>query len=270
MKTQKKLMLVTLLNFLVIIGYSQDGNTPQSGQDDLANKIQNPVASLVSIPFQNNMDFGIGAFDGTRNTLNIQPVVPFSLSENTNLITRTIIPIISQPIGPDNNEFGLGDVNLSLFLTPAKPGKVIYGGGIALGIPTASNSFLGTEKWTAGPSVVFLTQPQGWTIGTILQNTWSYAGVDDRGDVNFFYSQVFITKNLEKGWYINTAPIITANWEAPSGNQWTVPLGAGFGKLFRWGKLPINAQAGYYFNVAKPEGGADSQLRFQFTLLFPK
>ncbi|MDU8886805.1 hypothetical protein RXV94_11590 [Yeosuana sp. MJ-SS3] len=264
-----KIKLLIII-FHLAIGASFAQEEEQATSSDLEKKIQNPVASLISIPFQNNMDFGIGSFDGTRNTLNIQPVVPFSLSENTNLITRTIIPIISQPTGPDDSEFGLGDVNLSLFLTPAKPGKVIYGGGIALGIPTASHAFLGTEKWTAGPSVVFLTQPTGWTIGTILQNTWSYAGADDRGDVNFFYSQVFATKNLEKGWYLNTAPIITANWEASSGNQWTVPLGAGFGKLFRWGKLPINAQTGYYVNVVKPDGGAESQFRFQFTLLFPK
>ena len=164
----------------------------------------------------------------------------------------------------------IGDVNLSLFLTPAKPGKVIYGGGIALGLPTASNEFLGSEKWSAGPSFVVLVQPKGWTIGALAQNTWSYAGADDRADVNFFFSQVFATKNLENGWYVNSAPIITANWEAPSGEQWTVPLGAGFGKLFRLGKLPINAQAGYYYNVVAPEFGADSQFRFQIVLLFPK
>ena len=164
----------------------------------------------------------------------------------------------------------MGDVSLSLFLTPAKPGKLIYGGGLALGLPTATDQYLGAEKWTAGPSVVLLVQPKGWTVGTLIQNSWSYAGADDRGDVNFFYSQVFVTKNLQKGWYVNSAPIITANWEAPSGEQWTIPLGAGIGKLIRLGKLPINAQAGYYVNVEKPTGGPDSQLRVQATLLFPK
>jgi hypothetical protein len=264
----KRIFLSIYFMLGLLILSAQDDAAAQGS--DLEKQIQNPIASLISLPFQNNTDFGIGSFDGTRNTLNIQPVVPFSLSENTNLITRTIIPIISQPIGPDNNEFGLGDVNLSLFLTPAKPGSVIYGGGIALGIPTASNAFLGSEKWTAGPSFVVLVQPQGWTIGALAQNIWSYAGDDLRGDVNFFFSQIFATRNLEKGWYLNSAPIITANWEASSGNKWTIPLGAGFGKLFRWGKQPINAQAGYYFNVVKPDGGADSQLRFQITLLFPK
>ena len=266
----RKIKFLTILLFLgSSILLAQTEEEAPAG-DDLAAKIQNPIASLISVPFQNNADFNTGPFDRTRNTLNIQPVVPFSLNENLNLITRTIIPIISQPLGENNSEFGLGDVNLSLFLTPAKPGKVIYGGGIALGIPLATNEVLGSEKWTAGPSFVALVQPKGWTLGVLAQNTWSYAGADDRGDVNFFFSQIFITKNLEKGWYINTAPVITANWEASSGNQWTLPLGAGFGKLFRLGKLPINAQAGYYSNVVKPDGGADSQFRFQVTLLFPK
>ncbi len=259
------------LVLLIISGgitFAQEQNEEASG--NLADQIQNPIASLISLPFQNNMDFGVGPFERTRNTLNIQPVIPFQLSENTNLISRTIIPIISQPTGPDDNEFGLGDINLSMFLTPAKPGKVIYGYGVSLGLPTATDPILGSEKWSAGPSVIALIQPDGWTIGALAQNTWSFAGADDRGDVNFFYSQVFITKNLEKGWYVNSAPIITSNWEAASGQQWTLPVGAGFGKLFSWGKQPINAQAGYYFNAVRPDGAAESQFRLQVIFLFPQ
>lgn len=264
-----KKLLFTLSVLLACSAYvfAQEAAPPEAS--DLEKKIQNPIASMISVPFQNNSDFGIGPYNRTRNTLNIQPVIPVSISKNLNLITRTIIPIISQPIGENDNEAGLGDISLSLFLTPAKPGKLIYGGGVALGIPTATGNYLGSGKWSAGPSVILLAQPKGWTVGTLLQNTWSYAGADDRGDVNFFYSQVFVVKNLPKKWYVNSAPIITANWEAASDNKWTVPLGAGVGKLFRLGKLPINAQAGYYFNVVKPEGGPDTQLRLQATLLFP-
>ena len=268
MKKRNLLIIAFLISSGFAIGQEKEQEPAAGG--DLQSKIQNPIASLISIPFQNNTDFGIGEDDRTRNTLNIQPVIPLSLNENLNLITRTIIPIISQPTFPGESEFGLGDVSLSLFLTPAKPGKLIYGGDLALGLPTATDQYLGAEKWTAGPSVVLLVQPKGWTVGTLIQNSWSYAGADDRGDVNFFYSQVFVTKNLQKGWYVNSAPIITANWEAPSGEQWTIPLGAGIGKLIRLGKLPINAQAGYYVNVEKPTGGPDSQLRVQATLLFPK
>ena len=267
----KKILNILIIAFLFQgIAFAQNETEDQTTEEDLEKEIQNPIANLISIPFQNNMDFSIGPYERTRNTLNLQPVIPFSLGENLNLITRTIIPIISQPLGENDSEFGLGDVNLSLFLTSAKPTKVIFGGGVALGLPTASNEVLGTEKWTAGPSFVVLVQPEGWTIGALAQNTWSFAGSDDRGDVNFFFSQVFATKNLEKGWYVNSAPIITANWEAPSGQQWTVPLGAGFGKLFRLGKLPVNAQAGYYYNVVTPDFGPESQFRFQVVLLFPK
>jgi hypothetical protein len=266
----KNLQLFIAFFLITSFTFGQEKEDSPAAGGDLAAKIQNPIANLISVPFQNNTDFGIGPDDRVRNTLNIQPVIPFSLGESLNLITRTIIPILSQPTFPGESEFGLGDISLSLFLTPSKPGKIIYGGGVALGLPTATDQALGSEKWTAGPSIVVLYQPKGWTVGTLIQNSWSYAGSDSRGDVNFFYSQIFITKNLPKGWYVNTAPIITANWEAPSSEQWTVPLGAGVGKLFRLGKLPINAQAGYYFNVEKPTGAADSQLRVQATLLFPK
>ena len=243
--------------------------TAAAPASDLEQKIQNPIASMISVPIQNNVDFGVGAYERTQNTTNIQPVIPISINKDLNLITRTIIPLISQPVGEHDSEYGLGDVSLSLFLTPKKATKLIYGGGLALGIPTASSDYLGTDKWSAGPSVVLLVQPKGWTIGGILQNTWSFAGSENAADVNYFYSQIFAVKNLPKKWYINTAPIITANWEAESGEQWTIPLGAGVGKLVRVGKLPINAQVGYYQNVVRPEYGAKSQLRIQATFLFP-
>jgi len=262
----KYLYLVAILFFsLSMIAQEEEEN-----DQDLEKQIQNPVASLISLPFQNNMDFGVGPDDRTRNTLNIQPVWPFSLSENINLITRTIIPIISQPVGANDSEFGLGDINMSLFLTSAKPKKVITGYGLALGFPTASNDVLGFGKLTAGPSFLILVQPGDWTVGALVQNSWSIAGNSDRGDVNLLFSQVFATRNLENGWYVNSAPIITANWEASSGNQWTFPLGGGGGKLFKLGNLPVNAQIGYYYNVVTPDFGAESQFRFQIVLLFPK
>lgn len=251
-----------LIAFLLISGYtfSQERIVGPPARGDLANRIQNPIANLISVPFQNNTDFGIEPYNGTRNTINLQPEIPVSLNENLNLNTRTIIPIMSQPIDQSDSKFGLGDISLSLILTPANPGKVIFGGGVALGLPTETDPYLGSEKWTVGPAIVLLVQPKGWADGTAIQNTWSYAGAGDRGDVNFFYSQIFAVKNLEKDWHVNSAPIITANWEAPSGNQ-TVPVGAGVGKLFRLAKLPIKAQAGYYYNVEKLAGGPDSQLR---------
>ncbi|NRA93057.1 MAG: neuromedin U [Psychroserpens sp.] len=270
MKLLKPTICLISLLFLSQLGFAQENENESTETDDLANKIQNPIASLISLPFQNNTDFNTGPDDRTLNTLNIQPVIPISLNENLNLITRTIVPIITQCNATDSFETGLGDVNLSLFLTPAKPSKLAYGYGLALGLPTATESFFGSEHWTAGPSSEGLAQPEDWTIGTLLQNTWSYAGADDLGDVNFFYSQIFVAKNLEKGWYVNSAPIITANREADSGKQWTVLFGSDFGKLFRKWKQPINAQVGYYFNLVKPEFSADAQLGFQEVLLLQK
>lgn len=251
----------------------------QSDSNDLSKQIQNPVASLISLPFQNNTDFGLLQYDpvqqtffkGTRNTLNIQPVIPFALGNKVNLIVRTIVPIISLPLNIDKTQSGLGDINMSLYLTPANAGKIIYGTGLALGLPTAMHpKVLGTEKFSIGPNFVGLIQPGTWTIGVLAQNTWSVAGNDDRADINLFYSQIFITKSLQKGWYLNTAPIITANWEAIDGDKWTIPLGAGFGRLFKAKNLPINAQFGWYKYVKAPSSGPEHQLRAQIVLLFPK
>ncbi|GGG47288.1 hypothetical protein [Bizionia arctica] len=268
MKKLNYLLCLLLLSSVSIFAQEEKPAATDSASD-LEKKIQNPIASMISVPIQNNVNFGVGPYNRTQNTTNIQPVIPISINDKFNLISRTIIPLISQPVGEHDSEYGLGDISLSLFLTPKKATKLIYGGGVAVGIPTATSDYLGTDKWSAGPSVVLLVQPKGWTIGGILQNTWSFAGSENAADVNYFYSQIFAVKNLPKKWYINTAPIITANWEATSGNQWTVPLGAGFGKLVRVGKLPINAQAGYYYNVVRPDNGPESQLRIQVAFLFP-
>jgi hypothetical protein len=273
-KPMKKLDNIVIQAAIVLLLIPSAIRAQEEAQETkLADAIQNPIAALISVPFQNNTDFGIGPENKTKNTLNIQPVVPVGISSGTNMIVRTIIPLVSQPYGSEDgskSKFGLGDIALSVFFTPAKPGKLIWGVGPALGLPTATDEVLGTQKWSAGPSIIALVQPKGWTIGGLAQNTWSYAGKSSRSDVNFFYSQIFIVKNLPKGWYVNTAPIITANWNAPSGDQWLVPLGAGFGKLFKIGKRPINAQAGYYNYVVSPDGGPDWQLRLQFNLLYPK
>ncbi len=231
---------------------------------------QNPIASMYVLPFQNNTQYGIGTDNRTQNVLNIQPVVPVAISEKTNLIVRTIIPIVSQPVASNDRKGGLGDIALSLFFTPRKPGKLIWGVGPAIGLPTGTDEFLGTGKWSAGPAVIALVQPKGWTLGFTIQNTWSFAGPSNRADVNSFYTNAFIVKNLPKGWYVNTAPIITANWDAPSGEQWLVPVGAGVGKVFKIGKLPVNVQAGYYNYVIAPTNGPDWQLRAQLNFYFPK
>ena len=268
-----KISLVVLLT----LGFSQILNAQtEEEKASLADAIQNPIAALISVPFQNNTDFGLEPGNQFKNVLNIQPVVPVGLGSKVNMIVRTIIPIISMPgqaVGQGDVRINaLGDIALSLFFTPKKPGKLIWGVGPAIIFPTATDQRIASGKWSAGPSVIALIQPKGWTFGGLVQNTWSYAGWG-ANEVNSFYSQVFITRNLPKGWYVNTAPIITANWKAPEGQQWLVPLGAGVGKLFRIGKQPFNGQVGYYYYVVSADQGPaspDWQLRVQLNLLFPK
>jgi hypothetical protein len=238
---------------------------------DLQKKVQNPVADLISVPFQNNFNFKTGSKDEMVNVLNIQPVIPFNLNEDWNLITRTIVPIINQPSlfpGMDS-AFGLGDINPSFFLSPAKPSKVIWGVGPAFTFPTATDELLGSEKYSAGPTGVFLVMDGPWVYGALANNQWSYAGWGER-DFNMMLVQPFLNYNLPKGWYLTSSPIITADWVADSDNTWTVPVGGGVGKLFKLGKMPVNAQLGAYYNVERPEYGSEWQLRLQIQLLFPK
>jgi hypothetical protein len=265
-------LLFALINMLGIAAFSHAVRAEEKSKEALAKAAQNPVADLISLPLQNNTNFGVGPGDDVQNVLNIQPVMPVELSENWNLITRTIAPVIYQPelVPGYGSEFGLGDINTTLFLSPAKPGKIIWGVGPVFSFPTASDRVLGTDKWSAGPSAVVLTIRGPWVVGALANNLWSYAGDDDRKDVNQFLLQYFINYNLPKGWYISSAPIITANWKADSGNKWTVPFGGGIGKIFRIGKQPVNAQVQAFYNVEKPVNGPDWTLRLQLQFLFPK
>lgn len=258
MRSKKILILLLFINTTI---FAQE----ESAKSDLAAKIQNPIANLISVPFQNNYDFGEDI--RPTNTLNIQPVIPFRLSEKINLITRTIIPVISAPMYPQGRFDGIGNITLGALLTPAKPSKVIWGVGPTFMFPTIKEG-LGFDKFGIAPSFITIYQNNGWTFGGILQNFFGVAG-NSNNDLNLFYSQIFVTKNLQNGWYVNSAPIMTANWDAPSGNQWTIPLGAGFGKLFKLGKLPVNGQVGFY-KYLEHVGNADYQIRAQLVLLFPK
>ena len=241
--------------------------------DALRKAAQNPVASLISVPVQNNNNFGIGPDDRTQDVLNIQPVIPARVSENWNLITRIITPIIFQPTSSqpvNQGGYGFGDLNPSFFLSPAKPGKVIWGVGPTFILPTATNSVLGQGKWSIGPSVVVLAQPGKWTLGGLVNNVWSFAGQSSRPAVNQMLFQYFINYNLNKGWYITWQPTLTANWEASNGGRWVVPVGGGVGRIMRLGFQPVNLTAQFYANAVHPPGASPWGLRLQIAFLFPK
>jgi hypothetical protein len=247
----------------------------QPSAEDLAKAAQNPIGNMISVPFQNNTNFGVGPEGGTQNVLNIQPVIPFSVNKDWNIITRTILPLIWQPgfVPGEGTTFGLGDLQLSAFLSPSEPGAggLIWGVGAIAQMPTDTND-LGNKNWGLGPTAVVLKLEKGnpWVYGVLVNNVWSLTSNHSGGSYSNFLIQPFVNYNFPDGTYVNSVPIITANWKAEGGQQWTVPLGLGVGKIFRLGKLPVNTQLGAYYNVVKPDEGANWQLRAQVQLMFPK
>ena len=247
-------------------------NEDEQSAEALQKATQNPVASLISVPVQNNSNFSVGDFNRTQDVLNIQPVIPVKLSEQWNLITRIIQPVVWQPYPNQNSggQYGLGDMNPTFFLSPGKPGKVIWGAGPAFVIPTATSSILGQGKFSIGPSFVALAQPGHWTIGALVNNVFSLAGSSHRPYVNQMLLQYFINYNMKKGWFITIQPILTADWRASSGNVWTVPFGGGVGRITKLGFQPVNLTAQFYGNAVRPDGASSWSMRLQIAFLFPK
>jgi len=238
----------------------------------LAKATQNPIASLISVPFQNNTNLDYGPDKKTQNTMNIQPVIPMELNDDWNLITRTIMPIVSNPsLTPGGDrETGLGDTTFTAFLSPSKGGDWIWGAGPVVLLPTSSDDQLGADEWGIGPSLVVLTMPGNWVIGNLFSQVWGI-NEDADNDVSLFTWQYFVNYNLSDGWYLTSAPIMTANWEADRDSQkWTIPVGGGAGKIVHFGKQPVNFQAQGFYNVTAPDYIGDWSLRLQAQFLFPK
>lgn len=249
-------------------------------EQELAKKSQNPVGDIISLPFEYWHHDGM-ANDGSADALMAKPVYPVRFG-SLNLINRIIIPYLGidanlngSDLGevdvPASNtsESGLGNIQYQGFFTPANPDKVIWGVAPVFEFPT-NTSGLGSDKWSAGGGVLALTMPGNWVVGALIQNIWSFAGPSGDPDVNKFTFQYFINYNLGDGWYLTSTPIITADWEKSSGNQWTVPFGGGFGRLMRFGKLPVDFKLQVFGNVEKPEGGPDWSMMFAVKFLFPK
>jgi hypothetical protein len=242
-KRATRLLLVTAILVMPWTAVAQQPSAPPSDEEartlELAKKTQNPIADLISLPFQNNLNFGYGAKDAphsssTQYVLNIQPVLPIHVTDELNLITRPIIPVVRQPDLIDGGDtWGLADIQLQTYLGPSKWDKPIFGIGPVFQFPSATNGEkLGTQKWSAGPGAVVLVTPGKWVIGALANNLWSFAGDSDRKNVNLMTVQPFVNYNFEKGWYVHTSPIITANWQGDGDdNVWTVPVGGGFGRI---------------------------------------
>lgn len=245
------------------------GGGGASDAAELAKKLQNPVASLISVPVQNNWDFGIGPANAMRYTANVQPVIPFSLNDRWNLITRTIVPVIyaESPVKGGDNKYGLGDIVQSFFFSPKEPvGGWILAGGPVLLYPSATDSALGSGKWGAGPTALALRQQNGWTYGALANHLWSYGGWGDE-DVSATFVQPFVSYTTKKFTTFGLNTESTYDWER---SQWTVPLNVSVSQLVKIGKQPVQFSLGGRYYAEKPKGGPDWGLRFAVTFLFPK
>jgi len=239
----------------------------------LAQELTNPVADLMTIPIQVNFDDNFGANDaGSKITTNIQPVIPFEMNKDWNLITRTIIPVIHQDevIPGQGSQFGLGDINLQLFLSPKQPTSsgFIWGAGAVLYLPTATDSLIGAKKWGAGPTGIVLKINGPWTYGGLANHIWSFAGDSDRPDINNTFVQPFVAYTWPSAWTFSLQSETSYNWEI---EKWSVPVNAAIARLVFFGKLPVSLQAGVGYWLETPVQGPEGwRFRLQANIVLPR
>lgn len=240
--------------------------------EELAKKLSNPVAAMISVPFQYNYDRGIGPLDeGHKSYVNIQPVIPISLDTDWNLISRTILPVVDQhdviPLAGD--QFGLGDTTQSFFFSPKQPTNgIIWGVGPVILLPTGTDKLLSSEKWAAGPTAVALTQQGPWTIGVLANHVWSFAGEEDRADINSTFLQPFIAYTTKDAWTFTLNSESTYNWVD---DEWSVPINFLVTKLIKIDHQPISLGAGvrYWADTPEDSGPEGWGARAVLTFLFP-
>ncbi|PIF34475.1 hypothetical protein CLU81_5122 [Flavobacterium sp. 9] len=263
-----RLLCITI--FVVSLKASGQETPAKSGASaqELADKLANPVASLISVPLQNNLLYGIGPYNGSKYTINIQPVIPFKLSDNLNLITRYILPVVDQRdiTGENTHEFGLSDATVTAFFAPKTKG-IIFGVGPAFLVPTATEKFLGTEKFGVGPSVLVMHQGKGLSIGFIANQIWSVAGNQDRTDFNQFYTQIFLTHSYKSGASLGITSEITQNWE---GKSTLVTISPNIGAVTKLGDQVVQFAIMPLIPIVGPrESRPDWGLRAVLAFVFP-
>jgi hypothetical protein len=234
---------------------------------ELARKLANPIAALISVPVKYSWDTGIGSTGGERATTVVQPVIPFTLNDDWTLVTRTIIPYVDQSI--PGAPSGLGDITQSFFFSPSRPTASgwIWGAGPVFGYPSASDDLLGTGKWSAGPTLVVLKQQHGWTYGVLANHLWSFGGDDDRADVSTSFVQPFLSFTTARFTTFGVNTETSYDWES---DQATVPVNLSASQLFKVGGQPMSLALAYRHFFDTPPGGPDWGLSLTYTLLFPK
>ncbi len=276
---QIKQLFIGCCTFVAFAGLAQEPDDLEL----LAQKLQNPLASISALPIQNNFLFQASQNEELGYGMSLQPIIS-TQHKNFNLVHRAVFgfgyaPGIVQGLGllptgaPDEGRvdgtWGLSDLNYSFYYTPKEAGKVAWGVGPSITLPTATDNRLGSGKWSAGISAVVVYQASKWTIDLVVRQTWSFAGDSDRADISQMVINPLIAYNLGDGWALSTFPSISANWNFDS-NQWTVPVGGGISKLIFHGKLPVSYVLQYYYYAVRPDLAPNSELRIGATLVFAK
>jgi hypothetical protein len=259
--------IITLLSMSA--AYAED--VPTDSDSNLAQELTNPVADLITVPVQMSIDPKVGlSGNGRKIQTNIQPVIPVDFSENWNLITRTIIPVINQKdiFSGSGSQSGLGDISMSLFVAPKESGKWVWGAGPIVLMPSATNDLLGGKKWGAGPSAILLRMQDRWTYGGLTNHVWSFAGDSERSDLSNTFVQPFVAYTTPGAWTVSLQSETTYNWEA---EQWGVPVNLAVAKLVYFGKLPVSLQAGAGYWLTAADSAAEGwRFRLQANVVFPK
>ncbi|HEY7640350.1 MAG TPA: transporter [Steroidobacteraceae bacterium] len=241
--------------------------------DEMAKQVANPIASLTSVPVQFNDEYDAGVDgEGHRQRINVQPVIPISIGEDWNLISRTIVPIIRQEdmFPGAGRQSGIGDTTQSLFFSPKAltAGGWTWGFGPVFLLPTASNDRLGTERWGAGPTFVALRQTRsGWTYGALANHIASFAGDEQRADINATFLQPFVSKRIGPGRTVSMNVESTYDWER---SAWTAPVNVGISQILPIGKQLVSLQLGGAYYAEAPSGAPEWGARLTVTFLYPK
>lgn len=281
MKNNKGILFAILTSLGML--YSTLNANEVSSSEALVKESQNPVANMYSVPLEFWHHDGAGPEGkGRANMAILRPTIPVSIGK-MNVINRFILPymdVSAQDTGgfgevvltpPITEQSGLGNLQYQAILSPSAPSSVIYGLGAMVEFPTHSGA-LGSDNYSAGPVLLVVGMPGNWVFGTLAQNLWSIGGSSDPSqDVNMLIWQYFVNYNFSDGWYLTTTPIMTADWTAESGEQWTVPVGGGVGKLMKFESFPpLDFKLQAFSNVVKPTGGPDWQMMFSVKLILPK
>ena len=251
---------------------AQEAAAPAAGTDlgALAKLAQNPVANLNTIPFQWNFYSGGGLRSQSMMVLNVQPVLPLQINEDWIVVSRTVIPFVNLPGAGTERFQGIADIQQQFYFTPTGGEGLIWGAGPIFSFPTSNQEATETGQYAAGPTAVALSIGKTWVYGGLVNHLWKVAGSDETSKINSTFIQPFLNFNLPGGWAISSSPGITANWEAESGQQWTVPLGLGFSKVTVVAKIPLNVLLQYYGNAVRPDNAPAGFVRMQFSLMFPR